>query len=122
MLSLLRGILLTSISNSMSHEFYQIMVGSPTMSVHSWKQLALWSLEYSCLKESDKNVAEGYFKDAWNEFCDWVVAEYRDLFIFNADGSVQALSEDRAKEKYRGLGDGKMQALAEDRVSSTVVP
>ncbi|KAF2438564.1 Metallo-dependent hydrolase [Karstenula rhodostoma CBS 690.94] len=90
-------------SNSMSHEFYQIMVGSPTMSVHSWKQLALWSLEYSCLEDEEKNTAEGYFRKAWGEFCDWVVEEYGDLFNFSSDGNVQTLSDDRAEERYERL-------------------
>ncbi|KAL5429710.1 hypothetical protein PMIN04_000093 [Paraphaeosphaeria minitans] len=88
-------------SNSMSHEFYQIMVGSPTMSVHSWKQLALWSLEYSCLKDHEKKTAEVHFKKAWVEFCDWVVEEYRSLFDFSVDGNVQTLSNDRSKEWYQ---------------------
>ncbi|KAL1606384.1 hypothetical protein SLS60_003787 [Paraconiothyrium brasiliense] len=91
-------------SNSMSHEFYQIMVGSPTISVHSWKQLALWSLEYSCLTETEKTTAEGFFKDAWTEFCDWVYDTYGDLFSFYGDGTVQALEDDRVKQRYQKLG------------------
>lgn len=91
-------------SNSMSHEFYQIIVGSPTMSVHSWKQLALWSLEYSCLEDDEKITAEGYFRKAWEEFCDWVVDEYGDLFDFSTDGNVQTLLDDRAKKRYQKLG------------------
>lgn len=94
-------------SNSMSHEFYQIMVGSPTMSVHSWKQLALWSLEYSCLEEMEKTKAEELFRQAWDEFCDWVVEEHRSLFDFSIDGNVQTLSNDRAKEWYRHKLDVK---------------
>jgi adenosine deaminase CECR1 len=94
----------SSTSNSMSHEFYQIMVGAPSMSIHSWKQLALWSLEYSCLKEEQKEKAEVYFRAAWEEFCDWVVATYSDLFDLYDDGSVKALSENRARAEYEKLG------------------
>ncbi|PVH90033.1 Metallo-dependent hydrolase [Periconia macrospinosa] len=67
-------------SNSMSHEFYQIMVGAPTISVHSWKQLALWSIEYSCLDEKEKKEAKTYFMRAWGEFCKYVVSEFDGLF------------------------------------------
>ncbi|PVH97542.1 Metallo-dependent hydrolase [Periconia macrospinosa] len=102
-------------SNSMSHEFYQIMVGSPTISVHSWKQLALWSLEYSCLSEEEKEQGKIYFMDAWNDFCDHVVRKYDHLFkIFvNHDGvevqeqgpgvreiSVNEINEIRARREY----------------------
>ncbi|KAF1999948.1 Metallo-dependent hydrolase [Amniculicola lignicola CBS 123094] len=82
-------------SNSMSHEFYQVMVGSPAISIHSWKQLALWSLEYSCLSESDK--AKGYeiFNKAWEDFCYWVVETYDGLF----DGD--SLNEARTAEAFR---------------------
>ena len=57
----------------MSHEFYQIMVGSPTISLHSWKQLALWSIEYSCLDEADKDRAVAIFTREWERFCVAVV-------------------------------------------------
>jgi len=66
-------------SNSMSHEFYQVMVGSPAMTVHSWKQLALWSLEYSCLKKHEIDEAIKIFKDEWEIFCEWVVDEYKGI-------------------------------------------
>lgn len=60
----------------MSHEFYQIMVGAPTMSIFSWKQLALWSLEYSCLSDSEKIQGKTILMDRWEKFCKYVVKEY----------------------------------------------
>ncbi|KAJ4290451.1 hypothetical protein N0V90_010667 [Kalmusia sp. IMI 367209] len=87
-------------SNSMSHEFYQVMVGSPTMSVHSWKQLALWSLEYSCLNDGEKKKAEAIFRTSWEEFCDSVVDTYGNMFQFNEDDTVQTFFEDQAKKTY----------------------
>lgn len=41
----------------MAHEFYQVMAGSAGPSIRLWKQLALWSIEYSCLSEAE--IAEG---------------------------------------------------------------
>ncbi|KAF2646190.1 Metallo-dependent hydrolase [Massarina eburnea CBS 473.64] len=67
-------------SNSMSHEFYQIMVGSPTISVHSWKQLALWSIEYSTLNDKQKEEGKRIFADSWEKFCKGVVKDYHSLF------------------------------------------
>jgi adenosine deaminase CECR1 len=63
----------------MSHEFYQIMVGAPTMSLYSWKQLALWSIEYSCLTEQEKTEGYNFFDDSWKAFCKKVVKQYGTL-------------------------------------------
>lgn len=60
----------------MSHEFYQVMVGDPAMSLYSWKQLARWSLEYSCLSDHEKEQALEDFGKIWKEFCEQVVKKY----------------------------------------------
>ena len=80
----------------MSHEFYQIMVGSPTMSVHSWKQLALWSLEYSCLDPSDKTKAQKLLLNWFERFCTLVDKTYGALV-----DSEGYLVEDEVEEKYK---------------------
>lgn len=92
------------------------MVGSPTISVHSWKQLALWSLEYSCLSEDQKTQSKIYFMEAWNSFCDDVVRKFDHLFriMVNEDGievqehgpgvqeqPVNEINERRAMQKYK---------------------
>lgn len=69
------------------------------MSVHSWKQLALWSLEYSCLSDVQQREAEGHFTKAWEEFCTKVVTDYRHLFDFS-DGKDPTLSVARAVDEY----------------------
>ncbi|KAF1921426.1 hypothetical protein BDU57DRAFT_526265 [Ampelomyces quisqualis] len=63
-------------SNSMSHEFYQIMVGAPTMSLYSWKQLARWSIDYSCLSKSQKAQGHKILDREWKEFCASIVKDY----------------------------------------------
>lgn len=63
-------------SNSLSHEFYQIMVGTPTMNIHGWRQLAEWSITYSCLSDEEKKKARKIFKDEWERFCQWIIDEY----------------------------------------------
>ncbi|KAF1832643.1 Metallo-dependent hydrolase [Decorospora gaudefroyi] len=66
-------------SNSMSHEFYQIMVGAPTMSLYSWKQLARWSIDYSCLTKKEKAEGHAIFTRSWKHFCRDVVDRYSGL-------------------------------------------
>ncbi|KAF2453143.1 hypothetical protein BDY21DRAFT_141847 [Lineolata rhizophorae] len=63
-------------SSSLSHEYYQVMVGSPTMSVHGWRQLIEWSIQYSCLSDAQKVDGEKIFARDWKGFCQWVVDEY----------------------------------------------
>lgn len=63
----------------MSHEFYQIMVGAPTMTLYSWKQLARWSIDYSCMDAEEQAKAHEYLDEAWIEFCKTVVDKYEYL-------------------------------------------
>jgi adenosine deaminase CECR1 len=81
----------------MSHEFYQIMVGSPTISIHSWKQLALWSLEYSCLNDTQKERGKEIFLKTWEIFCEKVVEKYKDLF---KGDKLDQLDVDEANKRY----------------------
>jgi adenosine deaminase CECR1 len=60
----------------MSHEFYQIMVGAPTMSVYSWKQLARWSIDYSCLSKAQKAEGHRILNGEWKMFCEFIVKDY----------------------------------------------
>lgn len=78
----------------MSHEFYQIMVGAPTVSIHSWKQLALWSIEYSCLSDKEKQQGKEIYLRSWEKFCKQIVDEYSHLLV---DGKI---NQDRATAFY----------------------
>jgi adenosine deaminase CECR1 len=87
----------------MSHEFYQIMVGAPSITIHSWKQLALWSLEYSCLSEPEKERGKTIFLKSWKEFCEFIVAEYGKLGNFG-EGVAEydfTIDTEKANEAYR---------------------
>lgn len=63
-------------SSSLSHEFYQVMVGDTRMSIHGWKQLAEWSIEHSCLSSVQRKGALEIFAAEWETFCQWVVDSY----------------------------------------------
>jgi adenosine deaminase CECR1 len=52
------------------------MVGSQSMNIHGWRQLAEWSIEHSCLNKEDKIQAMGIFKKEWEDFCQWIIKEY----------------------------------------------
>lgn len=63
-------------SSSVSHEFYQVMVGSTAMNLHGWRQLAEWSLEYSCLSVEEQKQGLKILRREWEKACEWIVAEY----------------------------------------------
>ena len=75
-LALTRGA--TYDSSSLSHEFYQVMVGDTRMTLHGWKQLVEWSIEHSCLTVDEIGRAKGILKREWEIFCEWVVTTYGD--------------------------------------------
>lgn len=55
------------------------MVGAPSMSLYSWKQLAIWSLEYSCLSAPEIDRGKEILNKSWKEFCQAVVRDYGPL-------------------------------------------
>ncbi|KAL5114127.1 hypothetical protein ACEQ8H_007971 [Pleosporales sp. CAS-2024a] len=86
-------------SNSMSHEFYQIMVGAPTISLYSWKQLARWSLEYSCLSVAEIQQGQTILASDWKLFCKFVKDEYGPLVVDN--DIDEAKVQEQAKYRWR---------------------
>ena len=46
------------------------------MSIHGWKQLAEWSIEHSCLSESEIQRAMDIHAEEWETFCQMVVDKY----------------------------------------------
>ena len=52
------------------------MVGSTAMTLHGWRQLAEWSIEFSCLLEPEKAQAMAIFRRNWEAFCEWTELEY----------------------------------------------
>lgn len=65
--------------STLSHDFYQAMVGSENMSLLGWKQLALWSLEHSCMEQDEKKEVTKVWQQKWDDFCQWIVATYDTL-------------------------------------------
>lgn len=69
-------VLIFYIRSSLSHDFYQTMIGSESMTLLGWKQLAKWSLEHSCMDSEEKKQVTAEWTRRWNEFCQWIVDEY----------------------------------------------
>ncbi|KAL7914188.1 hypothetical protein GGI35DRAFT_237311 [Trichoderma velutinum] len=65
--------------SSLSHDFYQVMVGKADMGLYGWKQLAIWSIEHACLNEKEKENMLYEWSQLWNVFLDWVDEEYGHL-------------------------------------------
>ncbi|KAF4959976.1 hypothetical protein FGADI_1250 [Fusarium gaditjirri] len=66
----------TLFRSSLSHDFYQVLVGKADMGLFGWKQLALWSLEHACLSESEYNRVFSDWEQKWKEFVKWMIEEY----------------------------------------------
>jgi adenosine deaminase CECR1 len=49
------------------------------MNIHGWRQLAEWSIEYSCLSLKERAQAMVIFRTEWENFCLWIVKEYGDF-------------------------------------------
>lgn len=80
----------------MSHEFYQIMVGAPTISLYSWKQLARWSIEYSCLNDSQKQHGQKLLDKSWKIFCAAMVKDFECLM----KEDFSDVDEEKARAAY----------------------
>lgn len=52
------------------------MVGDTRMDIHGWKQLALWSIEHSCINLEEQNRAKTIFLKEWELFCLSVVEDF----------------------------------------------
>jgi adenosine deaminase CECR1 len=46
------------------------------MTLHGWKQLALWSIEHSCMDAEEQARVLTRWKQLWHEFCLWIIQEY----------------------------------------------
>ncbi|KAF5024085.1 hypothetical protein F66182_3829 [Fusarium sp. NRRL 66182] len=68
----------TLFRSSLSHDFYQVMVGKAEMGLFGWKQLVMWSLEHACLSESEYARVFDHWEHEWRAFVEWVIGTYDD--------------------------------------------
>lgn len=99
----------------MPHEFYQIMVGAPTITLYSWKQLARWSIEYSCLSAEEKTKGQYYLEESWAEFCDNVIKRYGNLM----DKNGVTINKKKADTEYKNMLTTNKGRPAKDKAAYT---
>lgn len=61
--------------STLSHDFYQVMIGKKDMTLFGWKQLIEWSLEHACLSEQEYDVIRKDWAKRWDQFLDETIAE-----------------------------------------------
>lgn len=68
--------LIVVLSSTLSHDFYQVMVGKSDMTLYGWKQLIEWSLQHSCLSTEEYETIYGEWARKWDTFLDEVIVEF----------------------------------------------
>ncbi|KAL3302849.1 adenosine/AMP deaminase [Colletotrichum asianum] len=66
----------TIFRSSLSHDFYQAMVGKTDMTLHGWRQLIEWSLEHSCMDKHERAAVTEEWKKLWDAFLDWIITTH----------------------------------------------
>ncbi|KAH7161574.1 hypothetical protein EDB81DRAFT_349110 [Dactylonectria macrodidyma] len=66
----------TLFRSSLSHDFYQVMIGKADMGLYGWKQLILWSLQHSCLEPVEFERISALWEKQWNDFLKWLIDTY----------------------------------------------
>lgn len=54
--------------STLSHDFYQVMVGKKSMGLYGWKQLVMWSIEHACLDDNERKEIMDHWEVLWREF------------------------------------------------------
>ncbi|KAI0026049.1 hypothetical protein F4780DRAFT_4634 [Xylariomycetidae sp. FL0641] len=62
----------TLFRSTLSHDFYEIMIGRKDMDLFAWKQLCIWSIEHSCMDQDERKRALDEWKLRWGEFIECV--------------------------------------------------
>ncbi|PKS11466.1 hypothetical protein jhhlp_003230 [Lomentospora prolificans] len=86
----------TFFRSTLSHDFYQVMIGRADMSLHGWRQLIEWSLQHSCMSDGERQGVWVQWEKRWEEFLDWMLVEYGALV---ADGGVHATADPMPKSE-----------------------
>lgn len=63
-------------SSTLSHDFYQAMIGKPDMTLWGWKQLIEWSLEHSCMSPTEHQDVRRAWEARWEKFLDEAIEEF----------------------------------------------
>ncbi|KAI2610084.1 Metallo-dependent hydrolase [Hypoxylon fragiforme] len=57
----------TIFGSTLSHDFYEVMVGNRNMNLYGWRQLARWSLDHSCMSQVERERVLVEWERRWKE-------------------------------------------------------
>ncbi|KAI1416485.1 Metallo-dependent hydrolase [Hypoxylon sp. FL1857] len=57
----------TLFGSTLSHDFYEVMVGNRNMNLYGWRQLARWSIDHSCLSQVERERILVEWERRWKE-------------------------------------------------------
>lgn len=69
----------TLFKSTLSHDFYEVMVGSKAMNLHGWRQLIEWSIQHASMDSEERSELKEVWKKLWTEFVDWIVTNFGDV-------------------------------------------
>ncbi|KAH6949664.1 hypothetical protein BKA56DRAFT_714824 [Ilyonectria sp. MPI-CAGE-AT-0026] len=84
----------TLFRSTLSHDFYQVMVGKADMGLFGWKQLILWSLEHACLDSAEYYRVYSQWEQDWIKFVEWVIREYGNDSEQDCSGQVEGVGHE----------------------------
>lgn len=59
--------LTSNFRSTLSHDFYEVMVGNQNMNLYGWHQLALWSIDHACLSRVERERMLVEWERRWTE-------------------------------------------------------
>lgn len=66
----------TLFNSTLSHDFYQAMIGKPDMTLFGWKQLIEWSLDHACMSPDEHRDVRRAWEARWDKFLDEAIEEF----------------------------------------------
>ncbi|KAJ0110256.1 hypothetical protein J7T55_000689 [Diaporthe amygdali] len=66
----------TLFNSTLSHDFYQAMIGKSDMTLFGWKQLIEWSLEHACMSPAEHQDVRRAWEVRWERFVDETLEEF----------------------------------------------
>lgn len=69
----------TLFKSTLSHDFYEVMVGSKAMNLHGWRQLIEWSIKHASLDSAERSKLEEVWGKLWDQFIKWILQTFGDI-------------------------------------------
>ncbi|KAJ9151276.1 Adenosine deaminase CECR1-A 1 [Pleurostoma richardsiae] len=94
----------TLFKSTLSHDFYQVMVGKSDMTLWGWKQLVQWSLQHACMSQQELQLVSAKWEELWDDFLERVLRDYGETNLQELEREIRELDEaEEASEAARAL-------------------